>query len=324
MTTTTSRLLEVLSLLQARPEWPGSTLARRLDISPRTVRRDIERLRDMGYRISARRGPDGGYRLEAGSELPPLHFDDEQVLALAVALRTATNAGAGVEEAALRALTTVRQVMPQRLRHRLDAIEFTSLAAPAASVAPSPEVLVTVSAAVRARHVLRFDYGDPESDRPPRRTEPHGLVAAAGRWYLVAWDLDRDDWRIYRVDRLSPRTPTGPRFSPRDVPGGDLRTFVAGRFRGAEAGGDWPCVGSVVLRLPARDVLPFVGDGVVAELGPRRCRVTAGSWSWIALAAWFARFDAPFQVESPPELSDAVRDLATRLAASAPAPASET
>ena len=312
---TTARLMRLLSLLQARRDWPGTLLADRLDVSPRTVRRDVDRLRDLGYSIRTTMGPDGGYRLDSGTELPPLLFDDDQVLALAVALQGATASGAGIEEAAVRALTTVRQVMPSRLRHRLDALRFTTLAP--ASDPVSPEVLVALSTAIRAREVLRFEYAGSQPDAPPRRVEPHNLVASQGRWYLVAWDLDHDDWRLFRADRLAPRAPTGPRFARREIPGGDVREYVAGRFKGSEQGGSWPCTGTVILDLPASAVLPFAGDGLVEELGPDRCSLELGSWSWGALAASFGRFEAAMEVVGPPELAAAFDELARRYAAAA-------
>lgn len=310
---TTSRLLALLSLLQTRRDWPGRTLSDRLEISPRTVRRDIERLREMGYRIGASKGPDGGYRLDAGAELPPLLFDDDQAVTIGVALQAAALSGAGLEEAALRALTTVRQVMPSRLRHRVDAVTFTSMTAGAPAV--SPRVLIEVSAAIRAREVLRFDYafvGEQDADLPARRVEPHHLISAAHLWYLVAWDLDRDDWRIFRADRVTPRVPTGPRFTPRDVPGGDVRAFVSGRFQGSDHRSGWPCVGTVTLQLPARDVIPFAGDGIVTPLDDDTCTLEAGAWSWIALAASFGRFDAAMSDARPPELAAAFAELAER------------
>ncbi|MCI4656888.1 helix-turn-helix transcriptional regulator [Cryobacterium zhongshanensis] len=338
MTTTTARLLNLLSLLQTRRDWPGALLAERLDISHRTVRRDVDRLRELGYRIQATMGPDGGYRLDAGSELPPLLFDDDQVVALAVALQTATLTGAGIEEAALRALSTVRQVMPSRLRHRLDSLDFTTIARPGdgPAVQASADVLLALSAAVRAREVLRFDYAsaEPGADvtdvtdgtdgtdatdgtdgielSPPRRVEPHHLVTSHGRWYLVAWDLDRDDWRTFRADRITPRTPTGPRFGTRALPGGDAKGYVSARFKGSAEANVWPCTGTVVLHLAARAVLPFAGDGTVEPLGPDRCRYTAGSWSWVALAASLNRFDTAIDVVGPPELTDAFARLAAR------------
>ncbi|CAN5349090.1 WYL domain-containing protein [soil metagenome] len=320
VTTTTSRLLNLLSLLQTRRDWPGSLLAERLDISHRTVRRDIDRLREMGYSIQATMGPDGGYRLDAGSELPPLLFDDDQVIALAVALQAATLTGAGIEEAALRALTTVRQVMPSRLRHRLDALEFTAIPSGAARDDVSPDALVALSTATRAREVVRFDYaGNPTT---PRKVEPHHLVISGGRWYLVAWDLDRDDWRIFRADRITVRTPNGARFAPREVPGGDVADYVSARFRGSDSANRWPCTGKVILHRPAREVIPFAADGVVEDLGPDRCSLEAGSWSWVALAAALNRFDADIEVVGPPELRDAFGTLAARNAeATQPRPA---
>ncbi|WP_165065241.1 helix-turn-helix transcriptional regulator [Marisediminicola senii] len=321
MPTTTARLLELLSLLQLRRDWPGPVLAEKLGISHRTVRRDVDRLREMGYSIHSSMGPDGGYRLDAGTELPPLLFDDDQVIALAVALQAATAFNAGIEEAALRALTTVRQVMPSRLRHRLDAIEFTAIGRGPGEAPPepvAPEVLVAVWAAVRARSVLRFDYAgsDSEPTTPPRRVEPHHLVTSRGRWYLVGWDLDRDDWRIFRADRIAPRSPTGPRFAPREVPGGDVVDYVSGRFRGSDGGNRWPCTGTVIVHRPANEVLPFVGDGVAEDIGSGRCRLETGSWSWVALAASIGRFDAEVEVVGPPELREAFALLAARNAAS--------
>lgn len=312
--TTTARLLRLLSLLQTPRDWPGPALAQRLDVSERTVRRDVDRLRSMGYRIHAERGAVGGYRLEAGAELPPLLLDEDQVTAIAVALQGAPLLGTAVDEAAERALGTIRRVMPPRLRRRADALRFET--APAAGPHVPTDVLAAVSAAVRAREVLRFDYASPgtDDDGPPRRTEPHHLVAARGRWYLVAWDLDRADWRVFRADRLTPRTPTGPRFTRRPLPAGDVRALLAARFTGATAGPGWPCTGTVVLDLPARDVVPFAGDGVVEDLGDGRCRLTQGSWSWTALAAALGRFDTDLHVEQPEALRHACAALAGRYA----------
>ncbi|WP_043972836.1 helix-turn-helix transcriptional regulator [Streptomyces microflavus] len=364
MPKTSARLLSLLSLLQARRDWPGALLAERLDVSPRTVRRDVDRLRELGYPVVAMKGPDGGYRLDAGTELPPLLFDDEQAVALAVALQIATTTGAGIEEAAARALNTVRQVLPARLRHRVDTLRVTAVDRPA--IRPEPQVdsdvLMAIGAAVHGREVLRFDYspvsgpvratvgtsegcegtlaappgsaappalprGTPtqtprHSDPPPpRRVEPHHLVTWGRRWYLVAWDLDRDDWRTFRADRITPRTPTGPRFPPRELPGGSVAAFITARFRGIGATqgpdgvGGWPCRGEVILALPAAEVLRHTREGIVEELGPDRCRVVLGSWSWPGLAAAIGRFDADIEVIGPPELASAFAHLATRYAA---------
>ncbi|MGB2558153.1 helix-turn-helix transcriptional regulator [Cellulosimicrobium cellulans] len=389
MTETSRRTLLLLALLQARPDRTGPELAARLGVDARTVRRDVDRLRELGYQVVATRGRVGGYRLDAGAELPPLLFDDEQVVALAVALRTVTASGVGddLAEASVRALTTVRQVLPARLRHRVDAVDVTT-------VAPTPgrpavrvdlDVLLAVSAAARRREVLRFDYAtvaldappeatpdaspgaasgtvqpdDPRTGpRPPRRAEVHHVVVHDGRWYAVAWDLDRDDWRTFRLDRMTPRTPTGPRFVAREVPGGDVGAFVAERFTGAVAGAvagpvpsagstatgstatgsaaqqasgaavtstnpearetpaaRWPCEGWVELAAPARAVAPFVEDGAVEAAGPERCRVRLGSWSWVALAARVAAFDADVLAAGPAELVAACDAVARRLGA---------
>ena len=315
--TTSGRLLALLSLLQSRRDWPGPLLSARLQVSPRTLRRDVDRLRELGYPIRAAKGPDGGYRLDAGTQLP-LVFDDEQAVALAVALRTAVTSGAGIEEAAARALTTLRQVMPVRLRQRIDSIDVTAVAPPGrADGSPvDTAVLLAIGAAVRAREELRFDYASPTAGAdgglvPPRQVQPHSLVARGGRWYLVGWEPRREDWRVYRADRLVLRTPNGPRFVPRELPGGDVGSFLAARFRGSSGSG-WPCVGEVVLDRPAAEVAPFAGDGLVEVAGPDRCRVRLGSWSWAGLAAALARFDAEIEVLGPPELRRALADLAAR------------
>ncbi|MFJ4687234.1 helix-turn-helix transcriptional regulator [Streptomyces sp. NPDC088789] len=353
MQKTSSRLLALLSLLQTHRDWSGDDLAERLDITSRTVRRDIDRLRELGYPITAVKGPAGGYRLEAGTELPPLLFDDGQAVALAVALRTAA-AGTAVAEDASRALATLRQVMPPRLRHRIDLLHVTAVGQPAAqdTVQVGAPVLMELSRVIRAREELRFDYapgsspsgsstsgsstsgsstsgsntsgsntsgsntsGSSTSPDGPRRVHPHHLVVWRQHWYLVAWDLQREDWRTFRVDRVRPRTPTGPRFAPRELPGGDVATFVTGRFRGTDGTStDWPCQGEVILHLPAADVAPFVRDGIVEELGPQRCRLVLGSWSWTGLAAAVGRFDADIEVVGPPRLAAAFGDLAARYA----------
>ncbi|MGW6128872.1 helix-turn-helix transcriptional regulator [Cellulomonas sp. NPDC055163] len=332
-----ARLLTLLSLLQSRRDWPGDALAGRLGVSPRTVRRDVDRLRGLGYPVRATKGPDGGYRLDAGAQMPPLLLDDEQAVAVSVALQTAHTGVDGVDDAALRALTTVRQVMPARLRARVDALQVTAVSRPgAARTTVDADVLVAVGAAVRAREVLRLDYAVPRDPAeagaaststdpadpgaaapelvPPRRVEPHHLVTWGGRWYLVAWDLDRADWRTFRVDRLTPRTPTGPRFTPRPLPGGDVAGFVGERF--ARPG--WPCTGEAVLHAPAEAITPWAAaQSVVEPLGPDRCRVVSGSWSWGGLAAYLGMFGCEVDIVGPTELRDAARELSARFARAA-------
>lgn len=330
------RLLSLLSLLQLRRDWPGELLAERLGVSPRTVRRDVDRLRELGYPVHAAKGPDGGYRLDAGSRLPPLLFDDEQAVAIAVALRSAVLTGAGIEESAARALAALRQVMPARLRGRLDVLQPAAMTPVGNGGAPvAPGVLVDIAAAIRAREELRFDYASPDragtgtsaadGPAPPRRVQPHHLLARAGRWYLIAWDPSREDWRVYRADRMTPRIPTGPRFTPREIPGGDPAAFLAARFKGTDVPqsvdvpGEWPCQGDVILDRPASEVAPFAGDGIVESLGSDRCRLRAGSWSWPGLAAGLTRFDTDIEVIGPPQLREAFRELARRAAKAASA-----
>lgn len=264
-------------------------------------------------------GPDGGYRLDAGAEMPPLFFDDGQALAVAIALRAAPALGADIGEAAVRALATIRQVLPSRLRHRFDAVEVTTVRgvgeAPAAAV--PLDVLLTLAQAVRDRVTVRFDYlprgeGDPQ----PRRVESYHLVTSHGRWYLLGWDLDRDDWRLFAADRVRPRVPHGAPFVPRVVPGGDVDAFVSARFKGSDTN-EWPCRGTVLLHARARDVLPFAGDGTVTAVDDQRCTLEVGSWSWGALAASFGRFEVAMEDVEPPELAEAFAVQAARFASAA-------
>lgn len=306
-----SRMLALLSLLQVHREWTGDELAGRLTVSPRTLRRDVDRLRDLGYRIDSVRGPAGGYRLAAGSDLPPLLFDDDQAVAIALALAVAPASGADIAESAVRALATVRQVMPDRLRQRVDLVD-----AVVGSSVPrvDPDVLVAVSEAVHRHEVLRFGYG---ADDRPHKVEPHAVVARYGRWYLLAWEPEHDDWRTYRVDRIAARMRTRLPFTPRPVPGGDAAAFVSARFKGSDHEDVWPCRGSVLLTGPdAERVAPFLPEDTVLEaLDDDRRRLTLGSWSWDGLAGRVAALTVPFVVEGPDELRAAVQRTAERLGA---------
>ncbi|WP_150307696.1 helix-turn-helix transcriptional regulator [Planctomonas psychrotolerans] len=315
MASPSSRMLTLLSLLQVSRNWSGVELADRLGVSPRTVRRDVDRLRELGYRIASGRGPDGGYHLAAGSELPPLSFDDDQAVAVALALRVAPASGADIAEAAARALATVRQVLPSRLRHRVDALGFD---VPPGSVLVDPDVLASVSAAITARRVLRFEYEyeSGSGDARTRRVEPQGIVARRGRWYLVGWDIDVADWRTYRIDRMRLRSHTGAAFVPRNLPGGDSSTFLAARFKGSGGDDVWPCVGQVVVSAAVRELAPYLpDDALAAEGADGRTVLTLGAWSWSALAATIARFDAEFDVVQPDELREAAHRLGRRLRA---------
>jgi predicted DNA-binding transcriptional regulator YafY len=315
MSETSARLLALLSLLQARRDWPGSLLAERLEVSPRTVRRDVDRLRDLGYPVRASKGPDGGYRLDAGADLPPLLFDDDQAIAVAVALQTATTTVTGIEEGALRALATVRQVMPARLRQRVDALQVTTVDRYAnRRTTVDSDQLIAIGMAVRAQEVLRFDYASPGTSEdewaPPRKVEPHHLVTWGGRWYLVGWDLDRKDWRTFRVDRMTPKTPTGPRFSPRELPAPDVATYISSRFKGQD---QYPCIGEAILQAKASVIAQYADRrAIVEEVTPTSCRLVMSAWSWTGLAATFGMFECDLEIVGPQELKDAATQLAAR------------
>ncbi|WP_065572048.1 helix-turn-helix transcriptional regulator [Microbacterium oleivorans] len=314
MSSPSHRMLDLLSVLQSRRDWGGQELADRLGVTVRTVRRDVDRLRELGYAISAARGPYGGYRLAPGDELPPLLFDEEQAVAIAVALQSAS--GVDIADAAARALATMRQVMPSHLRHRIDGIRFA-----AGPTAEQVEVgaLEGVSVAARERRTLRVEYGD-DADRPTRHIEPHAVVAQDGRWYVVAWDRDASDWRILRLDRLRPRHGGGIPFESREIPTGDARTYLAARFKGSTTADRWPVTGEVVLPLPPRRIAPWLGDAELAERADGSCLVRVGSWSWAGVLAWALRFDVPFEVVGPPELVEAAAATARRIAASVALP----
>lgn len=319
---TSKRLLALLSLLQSSRDWSAPVLAERLEVSERTVRRDVERLRELDYVIETTRGPDGGYRLAAGTELPPLLFDDEQAVVIALALRTAGALGTDLDEAAERALLTIRRLLPSRLAHRIDGLAASAgTATRPAEARADAGVLLRIGDAIRDALTLRFDYDSPAgpTDAAPavRATEPHHLVLAGGRWYLIGWTPERDDWRTYRVDRIRLRSHTGAAFTPRTVPGGDPAAFLSARFKGSTGADTWPCRGSAILDAGASQVAPYLGDGTLSVEPDGRCRIRIGSWSWPGVAASIARFDAPISGVEPRELREAFADLAARAAAAA-------
>src|SRR5437764_7749262 len=251
MSQTSSRLLELLSLLQGRRDWPGSELADRLEVSGRTVRRDIERLRRLGYPVESLTGPAGGYRLRAGTAMPPLLLDDEEAIAIAVGLRTAAGASvSGIEEPAVRALVKLEQVLPANLRRRVAALGSATYTVPVGGPAVDPQHLSVIAAACRDSECLRFGYRSRDGADSRREVEPHSLVNRGRRWYLVAWDRRRDAWRTFRVDRLSRPASAGPRFTPRDLPAKDAAAYV--RRSIAEKPNRFDAV--VTLRAPLEEV----------------------------------------------------------------------
>ncbi|MCT9933044.1 YafY family transcriptional regulator [Planotetraspora sp. A-T 1434] len=319
MLETSARLLRLLSLLQARRDWPGAALAERLEVSERTVRRDVERLRDLGYPVHATRGTDGGYRLGAGAAMPPLLLDDEEAVAVAVGLRTAAGGTvAGIEETSVRALVKLEQVLPSRLRHRVNAVQAYTEPVPADRPGPKvdPAVLTALAAACRDRERLRFDYRGHDGSAGLRTVEPHRLVSWGRRWYLVAWDVDRQDWRTFRVDRVEPRTPTGPRFPPREPPEGGAAAYVA---RGVSAAA-WRHHARVVVHAPAEVVSERVNPavGVVEALDGRTCVLVTGADSVHTLAVHLGLLDLDFEVTEPAELVEHIRALAARYVRATP------
>jgi predicted DNA-binding transcriptional regulator YafY len=309
MLETSARLLRLLSLLQARQDWTSTELAGRLGVTTRTVRNDVERLRTLGYPVNARPGVAGGYRLGSGGALPPLLLDDDEVVAVAVGLRTAANV-TGIGETSVRALAKLQQILPPRLRHRISAFQAATVAMPATGPAVDPDVLTAVAGACRDHHRLTFDYRTHGGSSARRSVEPHRLVHHRGRWYLVAWDSERDDWRTFRVDRMDPRTPTGPRFTPRDLP--PDRELTERISRGVSEA-TWRYRARVVVQAPAEHVrsrLPIPVD--VEELGEQRCAFSPGSDNPEMLALYLGMLGADFTVTGAPELAAVLDRLAGR------------
>lgn len=311
---TSRRLLSLLTVLQSRRDWPATVLAGRLDVSERTIRRDVDRLRELGYEIDATRGPAGGYRLRAGAQLPPVAFGDEQAVAVAVALRLAASSGGPLADAAEEALSVSSRLLPAPLGRRAQRFAVEAVA-PVGAVGVDPGVLGAIEAAIDACEELRFDYAG--SEGPVRVTEPHHLLWHSGRWYLLAFTPERDAWRVYRVDRMHLKTHRGRSFTRRDVPGGDAARYLEGRFRGGDESGGWPCRGEIVVEASREELEPYIVDGTLLDAGEGRTRVGLGSWSWGALAAECLRFDRSIADARPAALRDALAEVARRAAAAA-------
>ncbi|RZS36794.1 putative DNA-binding transcriptional regulator YafY [Herbihabitans rhizosphaerae] len=310
--TTPARLLRLLSLLQMHRDWTGTELAGRLGVTTRTVRRDVDRLRELGYPVNATMGAVGGYRLGAGAAMPPLLLDDDEAVAVAVGLRTAAGGSVtGVEEPSLRALTKLEQVLPSRLRHRVDAMGRAMVSMrPTGAPTVDAETLTTISAAIRATETLRFDYVRHDGGESRRNVEPHKVVSWGRKWYLIGWDTARTDWRTFRVDRISPRTPNGPRFAHREPPDGDVVAYLK-RTMGFEM---WPYRCRVRLPVPASEIEGTV-DGVVTPIGERSCRVEMPTESFDIVIMVLGMLDMDFTAESPPEFVAHVRKMSRRLGA---------
>ncbi|KUL53339.1 transcriptional regulator [Streptomyces sp. NRRL F-4489] len=312
MSETSARLLNLLSLLQTPREWPGRELAERLGVTARTIRRDIERLRDLGYPVRATMGADGGYRLAAGTALPPLLLDDEEAVAIAVGLRsTAGQTVAGVEEASVRALAKLEQVLPARLRRRVATLGTATVPMPSGGgPTVDPEHLTVLAAAIANHERVRFGYRPVAGEQGRRLVEPHRLVAAGRRWYLVAYDNDRDDWRTFRVDRMAEPLATGVRTPPRELPAADAAAYVRERLRGPAA----LHRAEVTVHGPAEEVAARLGGpvGEVVPLDAERCRWHSAPDSLEWLAMRLVLLGREFTVHGPDELAGYLRELGGR------------
>ncbi|MFB9904275.1 helix-turn-helix transcriptional regulator [Allokutzneria oryzae] len=310
--TTAARLLRLLGLLQQPRDWTGAQLAERLGVSARTIRNDIERLRSLDYPVAATPGVAGGYRLGAGAALPPLLLDDEEAIATAVSLRLSAGAGvSGMAESSLRALAKLERMLPSRLRERVSVVHGATLSIPRTGPVIDSEVLTTIASAIRAGETLRFDYRSFDGTPSRRVAEPHRLVHTRGRWYLVAWDTDRRDWRMFRADRISPRSPNGSRFPAREAPGGDLAGYVE-RSLGAAV---WRYRVTVTVHASVEHVAARLPEWVVVEpVDNTSCRIVVGSDNPGMLALWLGMLDADFDFDraAHPELADQIARVAAR------------
>jgi predicted DNA-binding transcriptional regulator YafY len=308
MANTSARMLRLLSLLQTHRYWPGVELADRLEVSPRTLRRDVDRLRELGYPVDANRGVAGGYQLQSGAAMPPLLLDDEEAVAIAVGLRTAAGgAVAGIEETSMRALTKVIQVMPPRLRRRVEALR--SYTVPAFwSGGPTVDAfaLTAIASSCRDDERLRFEYTAYDGEVTKRHVEPHRLVSLGRRWYLVAWDVEKHDWRTFRADRMVEPKATGARFRQRELPGGDAGEFVRQRLNNR------PTQHQVIvdIQAPAAEVSKTVSHWATVEpIDESSCRMTMNTdtldWPTMVLGG----VGADFTVVQPAELRDYARRM---------------
>jgi predicted DNA-binding transcriptional regulator YafY len=311
-----SRLLDLLSLLQARRDWPGGELAERLEVSGRTIRRDVGRLRTLGYPVESLTGPAGGYRLRAGTAMPPLLLDEDEAIAIAVGLRTAARASVtGIEETSIRALVKLEQVLPTHLRRRVAALGSATIAVSPAGPTVDPQHLTTLATACRDSECVRFGYRSRDGTETRREVEPHSLVNLGRRWYLVGWDRRREDWRTFRVDRLSRPAAMGTRFTARALPAADAAAYVAQNLTAARSRYE----ARVTVHAPAAAVskrIPWIA-GALEPIDEHRCeyRTADDDLEWLALRV--AMLGADVEVHEPPELIAQLGALARRLARAA-------
>jgi predicted DNA-binding transcriptional regulator YafY len=307
-----ARLLRLLTLLQSRATWTGAELTERLEVTARTLRRDVDRLRALGYPVDSTTGPAGGYRLGAGASLPPLMLDNDEGLAVALALHGGASDVKGVAEAGRRALAKLDQVLPARLRKRLEAVRTSVVRAPGAGPKVELSVVDALAAACSEHRLVSFGYRDKEGRATRRLVEPQRLVLSERRWYLAAWDRAREDWRTFRVDRIAAPVEPGAAFAPRPAPDGDVAGFVTRgtSWRGARH------QARVLFEAPIEKLRERIPPayGELTAVGKRRCRLETGGPTLDGMAMWFVMASVPFTIESPRELRTHVAALAKRLA----------
>jgi predicted DNA-binding transcriptional regulator YafY len=294
-----------------RRDWTGAELASRLAVTTRTIRNDVDRLRRLGYPVEASPGVTGGYRLGESATMPPMLLDDDEAVAVAIALRSAAAASTeGLGEASIRALLKIQRILPARLRERLESFRVAAIAVPGAGPSVDPDALVTIAAASRNTERIRFDYEAHSGSITRRDVQPYRLVAVESRWYLFAWDLDRDAWRTFRVDRMNLRTPVGPRFAPKPLPPDDV---IAQHVSVGIGRATWRYRARVIVHAPADHVHQRIPVPLtITAHGPRSCEIVVGSDDPRMLALHLGMLDADFDVTDAPELVTALHDLAAR------------
>lgn len=312
MLQTSARLLRLLSLFQAQRYWAGAELSERLKVTARTLRRDVDRLRSLGYPVHSTSGIAGGYQLGAGANLPPLLLDDDEAVAVALGLRTSASGGiSGTEEASVRALLKLEQVLPPRLRHRVAALHGFILPLETRRPGVDANLLSAIAGACRDHEGIRFSYHNRTGAPSIRTVEPHRVVHTGYRWYLVAWDLGRKDWRTFRVDRIEGKPKTSTRFKPRKPPDGDFAAFVSKSLSQVP----YPFRARVTLHAPVSTLAKKIPSsaGVLEEIDGNSCTLYTGSHSLETITIHLSLLGVAFQVHEPPELIAYIRELTGRL-----------
>jgi predicted DNA-binding transcriptional regulator YafY len=308
---TSARLLRLLSLFQSQRYWSGAELSERLEVTPRTLRRDVDRLRSLGYPVHSTPGTAGGYQLGAGATLPPFLLDDDEAVAVAVGLRTAASGTvAGIEEASVRALSKLEQLLPSRLRRRVAALHAFIVPLASVSATVDADALSRIAGACRDTEKLKFRYHSQDGTTSSREVEPHRLVHTGRRWYLVAWDVDRQDWRTFRVDRIEAKLSTGSRFAPRKPPDGDYAAYVTRSVSYAP----YPHRALVTIHASVEMVTERIppAAGNLEAIDEHTCLLRTGGSSLDTLSVYLALIGFEFEVQEPPELIERIRWLAER------------